>query len=102
MKLIYFGVELDATKEREILSGGKFGLNVTVTYKKDSWMSKHEGHQVVDFYNNCTEVHNLYSDAITKNRIAFESDIHSTGCNRDIEDIESVNIQVANKKEATF
>jgi hypothetical protein len=103
MKLIYLGKELDSTKEKEIFSGSKFGFNVTVSYKKDSWMSLHEKKQVVETYNNCTEIHNLFDSSIPKEkRIAFESDIHGTGCTRNTEDIESVDIHIAMKEEEDF
>jgi hypothetical protein len=103
MKLTYLGEELDSTKEKEILSGSKFGFNVIVVYKIDSWMSKYEKEQVVDIFNNCTEVHNLFESFIPREkRIAFESDIHHTGCTRNVDDIESVEIHIATKKRKRF
>ena len=103
MKLIYLGEELDSTKEKEILSGSKFGFNVIVMYKIDSWMSLHEKKQVVNTYNNCTEIHNRFTSKTREEpQIAFESDIHSTGCTRKLRDIESVDIHIATKKEAGF
>ena len=102
MKLIYLGEELDSTKEKEIFSGSKFGFNVIVVYKIDSWMSQHRKEQVVDIYNNCTEVHYLYETYGLNKRIAFESDIHRTGCTRNVDDIESVEIHIATKQRKRF
>ncbi len=102
MKLIHLGEELDSNIEQEIFSGSKFGFNATVTYKIDSWMSIAEKKQVIETYNNCTEIHNLYHSLDNDKKIAFESDIHSTGCNRKIEDIESVDIHISTKKEEEF
>ncbi len=102
MKLIYLGEELDSTKEKEILSGSKFGFNVIVVYKIDSWMSQHRKEQVVDVFNNCTEVHHLYESYDSEKRIAFESDIQRTGCTRKVDDIESVEIHIATKQRKRF
>lgn len=103
MKLIYLDKELDNTKEIEILSGSKFGFKVTVAYTMDSWMSKHAGRQMIDVYDNCTEVHYLYPQWTgNERRIAFESDIHGTGCNRKVEEIESVKIDIATKEYKSF
>jgi hypothetical protein len=103
MKLIFLGEELDSTKEKEILSGSKFGFNVIVVYKMDSWMSQHKKEQVVDVFNNCTEVHHLFESIFPeKKRIAFESDIHRTGCTRNVDDIESVEIHIATKQRKRF
>jgi hypothetical protein len=54
--------------------------------------------------NNCTEVHNKYESILNLRGdcIAFESDIHITGCNRTNCDIESVIIENANKIEKIF
>ena len=100
MKLIYLGEEIDSTKEKEIFSGCKFGFNVIVAYKIDSWMSKAHGSQIVDKFHNLTEIHNLFHRHFGEKSIAFESDIHQTGCYRNIEDIEIVDIHIATKKES--
>ena len=51
-------------------------------------------------FNNCTEVHNGYDFNCSK--IAFESDIHATGCTRNKYDIESVTIELATEKMSEF
>jgi hypothetical protein len=104
MKLIHLGNEIDTTKEQELLSDNENGFKVTVKYKEDSWMSKHEGRQVVDVFNNCTEVHYMYDTVIRKyeKRIAFESDIHQTGCTRSVDDIEIVIVELATNRVLAF
>lgn len=102
MKLIYLEEELDINKEREIISGSKFGFNVFVVYKMDSWRSEYKKEKAVDIYNNCTEIHYLYESLRNEKRIAFESDIHGTGCTRNVDDIESVEIHIATKKRKRF
>lgn len=103
MQLINQNQELDNTQEHEIFSENEFGFKVTVTYKKDSWMSKHKGHQVVSVFNNCAEVHYLYETIPEdEQRIAFESDIHGTGCTRNVDHIESVVIELASQEEENF
>lgn len=104
MKIVYLGSEIDSDKEREILTENEHGFKVTVTYKRDSWMSVRSGKQVIDVFNNCTEVHHMYDTIIRLDdkRIAFESDIHKTGCTRSVDDIECVNIESALSKEDEF
>lgn len=102
VKLIYLGKELDVTVEKEIFSGSKFGFNAIVTYKKDSWMSKAEKKELVETYHNLTEIHHLFSSHFEDKQIAFESDIHSTGCTRKISEIEIVDIHIATKKEKNY
>ena len=55
----------------------------------------------IDNIYNCTQIHYGYTDMglvhpLTK--IAFESDMHQTGFNRQIKDIQSVEITLATKK----
>lgn len=87
MRLIFLGKELDATKEQELISEEEFGYKVTVKYNDGE-----------DIFYNCTEVHHLYNyTERSRLSIAFESDIHGTGVIRKTIDIESVNIEIANK-----
>lgn len=98
MKLIHLGKEIDSSVEYELFSDNENGFNVTVTYKKDSWMSQKKGQQVTRVFNNCTEIHHLFEE----DRIAFGSDIHLTGCTRSVDDIESVVIEISNRRETSF
>lgn len=93
MKIIYLGEELDVTREHELISNSLFGFKVDIVYKSVSWFPTKEKTMY-----NCTEVHHLFSlEYMGGPSIAFESDIHSTGFTRQISDIESVNIELANK-----
>ena len=102
MRLLFLGKELDTEKEHELLADNLHGFNVMVAYKPDSWMPQHEGKQVVVVMRNVTEVHHLYETHINQKRIAFESNIHFTGCNRSCDDIESVTVDVAPIKFPAF
>lgn len=98
MKLIYLGQELDTTKEHELLFKSEFGFKVDIKYTKESWYPTKEGTAY-----NCTEVHHLWSnDYMGGASIAFESDIHCSGFTRRIDDIESVNIEIANELYDSF
>jgi hypothetical protein len=96
MKLIYLNKKLDTSKEHEIFSNNEFGLKVTVTFKPGNFSN--------EILNNCTEVHYKYKDLglHTTERIAFESDIHNTGCTYLIRNIKSVVIEEATEKEDEF
>lgn len=102
MELIYLGKELDVTKEHELFSRFKHGFKVRVVYKLDSPLSQHEGIQAVRIMNNCTEVHYLYPNFHDEEKIAFESDIHLTGCNQNVGEIERVVIEKAIRKEKKY
>lgn len=97
MKLVYLGEELDTKLEHELISKSKFGYNITIKYSENSWRFKSNIEKVK--LSNYTEVHHLYETISDggEDRIAFESDIHGHGCNRNIEDIESVTIEIATK-----
>lgn len=93
MKIIYLGEELDVTREHELISNSLFGFKVDIVYKNVSWYPTKKQTMY-----NCTEVHHLFSlEYMGGPSIAFESDIHSIGFTRQISDIESVNIELANK-----
>lgn len=103
MELIYLGKELDTTKEHELFSRSKHGFKVRVVYKLDSPQSQREGIQAIKIMNNCTEVHYLYkSDYENEEKIAFESNIHLTGCTQNVGDIERVVIENAIRKEKKY
>ena len=93
MKLIYLVQELDTTKEHELLTDSEFGFKVDIKMAKDNLYKVKE-----DTAYNCTEVHHLWSlDYMGGASIAFESDIHTTGFTRRINDIETVTIELADK-----
>ena len=94
----YLGSVLDSSKEHELFSEKSFGFDISVEYTSDSWMAK-AGHSTSNF-NNCTEFHWRYTDIFNvdpSDGVAFESDIHCTGCTRKIKDIKSVTIVEADK-----
>lgn len=97
IKLIYLGKELDTKIEHELITDHEFGFNVRIKYTPESFYKLSDKEQ---FFNNCTEVHYMFEGLDgRKNRVAFESDLHGTGCNREIESIESIEIMLANKME---
>jgi hypothetical protein len=94
----YLGTELDSNVEHELFLEEDFGLDIVVEYTPDSWMYK-AGHKVSKFHN-CTEFHwrfNEDEDWNLNKSAAFESDIHGTGCTRNIKDIVLVTITKAEK-----
>lgn len=96
MKLIFLGEELDSTKEHELVDTG-IGFYVTIKYKSMLNSGYYD-----ESINNCTEVHNLYKTFGDRKCIAFESNIHQTGFTREIENVESVIIELADKIEQEF
>ncbi|MCK9445661.1 hypothetical protein M0Q50_02080 [bacterium] len=94
MKLIFLGEELDSTKEQELVDTG-IGFYVTIKYKSN--LVYHN-----ECINNCTEVHNLYETFGDRKCIAFESNIHQTGFTREIENVESVIIELSDRIEQEF
>ena len=89
------GATLDSTKEHELNSITEFGFDVTMKFK--------EGSRFKDMtINNVTEVHHLYKDILSGDRIAFESDIHSTGFSELVDTIKEVVIKLATTKKENF
>lgn len=87
MKITSWGKELDPAKEHEIIFENEFGAKIQITFKK-SYYGQHKNIVV----NNCTEFHWRYNknDFMERVKGAFESDIHGTGFNREVNDFESV------------
>mgnify|MGYP001558584137 CR=1 FL=1 len=95
MKIIYLGQVLDTENEHELFSNNEFGFKIDIKHTKESGYKVKE-----DTAYNCTEFHWRYTDIfnpIPSNKVAFESDIHKTGFNREIKTIESVTIELADK-----
>ena len=88
MLLYLNGVLQDSTKELEIFNEDK-GFTATVIYKIGSRKAEIVSSQIL---NNCTEIHHLYNinSVYDPKGIAFESDIHFTGCTREVKQIEIV------------
>ncbi len=91
MELIYLNNKLNTSIEHEIFSDNEHGFFVDVIYIDNKKQT----------FNNVTEVHYLY-DSILDESVAFESDIHSTGCTRSINNIKQITINLSNKKEIKF
>lgn len=95
MKIFYLGEELDTTKEHELFTDNEFGFKIDIKYTQDSWYTTKD-----DTAYNCTEFHwrfNEDEDWAREKCVAFESDIHRTGFTKEIKNIESVNIVLADK-----
>ena len=88
MKLVMNGVEQDVTIEHEFISDKPNGFTVDIVYVTGGHYECIGNKQT---FNNITEVHHKF-DSFKKDKIAFESDIHSGGCTRMISEIETVNI----------
>jgi hypothetical protein len=96
MKLIYIEKELNPDVEHELFCGG-FGFLVEIKFADDSIFKGRK-----DYLHNVTEVHNLYRPSAIPKSIAFESDIHVTGCTYDQEFLEEVIIKKATKRYESF
>jgi hypothetical protein len=90
MKIIYLNQELNPDEEHEIFSDNEFGFSVHIEYKEDAWLKAY--YREPEIVNNITEVHSRYKFAGKNDKIAFQSNIHNTGFNRYIDEIESVTI----------
>ena len=100
MELLCLNEELDINLEHEIISKNEFGFDVLIVYTEDSWypFKKYK-------LNNCTEVHWRFTDIFNPEpttRVAFESDIHYGGFNREISTIKSIIITLSEKEEEEF
>lgn len=96
MKLVYLEKELDPEVEHELFCG-EFGFLVEIKFADNSIYKGRE-----DTLHNVTEVHNLYRPSAIHKSIAFESDIHGTGCTYDQDFLEEVIIKKAKKQYENF
>lgn len=100
MELIYLNKKLDTNLEHELMSENEFGFEVLIEYTENSWYPIKKIQ-----LNNCTEVHWRFTDIFNlepTTKVAFESDIHSTGFNREIETIKIIEIKHSNKIEEKY
>ena len=101
MELIYLNKKLDTNLEHELMSENEFGFEVSIEYTETAWYPIKKIQ-----LNNCTEVHWRFTDNIfnpePSTKVAFESDIHSTGFNREIETIKIIEIKHSNKIEEKY
>lgn len=102
MDILFNNKKLDSSKEHVIFSESENGFKVHVTYSKTFYGFK-QGVKTETFYN-VTEVHHKYPDVIHDEgvKIAFESDVHSTGCTRNISDIKEIVIENCDKFYSNF
>lgn len=93
MLLLNNGITLDPTIEHEINADGH-GMDVTVIAKDGYTRTFH----------NCTEVHYMFPRTIHSfgEACAFESDIHSTGCTRDLDNLMVISIATATQRHDNY
>lgn len=73
------------------------GMKVVITFNENFHAGK-----VKETLNNVTEIHYAYPSTASGIHVAFESDIHKTGCTRDMEDIAEFEAIRQNKKAKYF
>lgn len=95
MLLLNNGITLDPTIEHEINADGH-GVDVTVIDKDGS----------TRIFHNCTEVHYMFPRITSMSSFgeacAFESDIHSTGCTRDVDSLLVISINTATQRHEDY
>ena len=98
VKLIVLREEYPWKGEIELVSDSEFGLNITILNKE-----RNVGGEIhpsrIEVFHNCTELHHKYDSGV---RTAFESDIHSTGCTKDIKHIDWIRVDMAEEISKTF
>ena len=78
----------------------QFGMKVTVYA---SWKYRLRGWPMIEVYNNVTEVHYRYPRGeFQSDSVAFESNIHGTGCTVALEVIDSFEVVPADRIEDNF
>lgn len=82
------------TSEKETNYKSKFGMKVTVKFNSKSPFGRKQ-----NTYHNVTEIHRNYGKT---GRIAFESDIHSSGITQDMDKISSYSVEKEKKKAKSF
>ena len=74
-----------------------YGMQVTITYNENSHMGN-----IIETLNNVTEIHYNYTSVLSGLQIAFESDIHETGCTKNVADIDNFEAIIQNEKVVCF
>ena len=100
MELIYLNEELNINLEHEIISENEYGFEVSIEYTETAWYPIKKIQ-----LNNCTEVHWRFTDIFNPEpttRVAFESDIHHSGFNREINTIKTIIITLSEKIKDEF
>ena len=72
------------------------GMRVVISYKE------REGDWEIEILNNVTEIHYNYTSVLSGLQIAFESDIHETGCTKNVADIDNFEAIIQNEKADEF
>jgi len=72
------------------------GMRVVISYKE------REGDWEIEILNNVTEIHYNYTSVLSGLQIAFESDIHETGCTKNVADIDNFEAIIQNEKVVCF
>jgi len=72
------------------------GMRVVISYKE------REGDWEIGILNNVTEIHYNYTSVLSGLQIAFESDIHETGCTKNVADIDNFEAIIQNEKVVCF
>jgi hypothetical protein len=75
------------------------GMKVTIKFKKNSIYNGS-----TSILHNITEIHHNYNTVYASEgeRIAFESDIHSTGCTYEVNDIQEYMTSLESEKSESF
>lgn len=99
MKLLINGIEIKSTEPVELLFTNKLGVDVKIIYAADCSFCKGQEHY--EIFHNVTEVHNLYKSLQQDaKKVAFESDIHATGFNRD--QFQLAKVEILNESETLW
>ena len=85
-------------KENKIITPK--GFNVKIKYTKNS--AYYRAGTKTDTHHNVTEIHYNFKSALPLKQVAFESDIHGTGCTIPIDEIEEFEAKVATKIAKSF
>ncbi len=77
-----------------------FGFKVKIKYTENSAYARNETES--DIYRNVTEIHYCYPSSVNFKSVAFESDIHGTGCTIPLDDIKEFEATTEKAKAKKF